>query len=106
MKKFVIMIILIIIISLISSYVCTYNASNLDYIKKHAAIRWKEVGFKIIGYYGYQWGFSIGPYGGAKVWYILRKIPDNGITYSGYLQRWGDEIHVYRIRAYDAIKPQ
>ena len=80
---------------------------NLEYVKENAVDRWKEVGFEIVGYQGHQWGLGgMGSqYGGAKVWYELRKIPDNGITYSGYLVRWGDNLEVYGPTARDAIKP-
>ena len=79
---------------------------SLDYIKEKANQRWAQMGFEIVGYEGFQWGFTFWPsYGGAKVWYVLKRIPDNGITYGGFLQRWGDEIHMYNIRAFDAIKP-
>lgn len=83
------------------------SSGNLDYTKEGAAQRWREVGFEVTGYQGFQWGsggFGT-PYGGAKVWHELRKIPDNGITYSGYLVRWGDELQVYGPIARDAIKP-
>lgn len=68
---------------------------------------WAQHGFEVIAYEGYQWGIHIWPgYGGAYVWYRLRKIPDNGVTYSGSLQQWGDEIHVYGPTAHDAIRPR
>lgn len=82
------------------------SSGNLDYVKAHAPEKWKQQGFDIVDYEGFQWGFwGIGQYGGAHVWYRLRKIPDNGITYSGYIQRWGDELHVYGPNAIDAIRP-
>ena len=73
------------------------SSSNLDWVKQRADKTWKEQGFEIVAYEGFQWGMGgFGtPYGGAKVWYRLRKVPDNGLTYSGLLQRWGDEVHVY-----------
>jgi hypothetical protein len=79
---------------------------NKKDVQDGAAEKWAEVGFAIQGYEGYQWGFW-GPfgYGGAKVWYNLRRIPDNGITYTGYLVKWGDELQVYGPEAIDAIKP-
>ena len=84
---------------------CSYQ--NLDYIKEHADQRWEDLGFEVVGYEGYQWGMTVWPgYGGAKVWYVLNRIPNNGIIYGGYLQMWGDEIHMYQIRAYDAIRPR
>lgn len=84
------------------------SSGNLEHVKDRAEERWKSQGFEIVDYAGYQWG-KLGfwgiKYGGAKVWYRLMKIPDNGITYSGFLQRWGNEIHVYGPKAIDAIRP-
>ena len=93
-----------------------YNVSpgNLEYVKQHAEARWSELGFRVIGYDGFNWGDCwFGVYGGAKVWYVLQRnlqtqfgtFFNNGITYCGYLQRWGDEIHMYELKAIDAIKP-
>lgn len=84
------------------------SPSNLDYVKDRSAERWSELGFKVVAYQGPQWGkLGFGtPYGGAKVWHELRALPDNGITYSGYLQRWGDDLEAYGPEARDAIKPQ
>lgn len=84
-----------------------HNAGNKAYVQHRAAERWDSVGFRVIGSHGYEFGSGLigTPYGGARVWYELRKIPDNGITYSGYLQRWGDEVHVYGPNAREALKP-
>lgn len=72
------------------------SSMNLDDVKKHAPEVWKSNGWEIIGYEGYQWG-KFGPYGygGALVWNRLRRAPDDGFTYSGYIQKWGDEYHIY-----------
>ena len=79
---------------------------NKSYVKENAEQRWKEVGFTIVGYEGWQWGTWLGgKLGGPNVWYQLKTIPENGIRYTGYLKRWGDEIHVYGPEAVDAIKP-
>jgi hypothetical protein len=84
------------------------SPGNLEYVKERGPDRWPEVGFEVVGYSGYQWGpLGFGtPYGGACVWWELRKIPDNGITYSGCLKRWGDTLEVYGTRARDAIQPR
>lgn len=82
------------------------TSNNLAYVKANAAEKWTQAGFSISGYDGYNFGSGVGPYGGAYVWYYLKKIPDNGITYGGAVQRWGDEIHTYNLSAIDAIKPQ
>jgi len=89
----------------IAAFLITGSPGNLDYVKEHAEERWESVGFEIIGYEGYQWGFwGYNTYGGAKVWYNLKK-SDNNIMYNGFLRRWGDEIHVYNLEALDAIRP-
>jgi hypothetical protein len=83
---------------------CSYQ--NLDYVKERAEKTWASVGYEIIGYEGFQWGVTFtGAHGGAKVWYSLKR-DNNGIIYTGFLQRWGDEIHVYGPNAVDAIKPR
>ena len=81
------------------------SASRVEDIKKNAPRIWAENGFEIVGYQGYQYG-SFDTYGG-KVWYTLRKKDDpKGITYQGYISRWGDaDYTVYSITAIDAIKP-
>jgi len=90
-------------------FTCSIGSKkNLDYVKDRAEDRWSDLGFNVVGYDGYQWGYTwwLSPsHGGAKVWYILEKSNGNGITYSGYLSRWGDEIHMYNLNAVDAIKP-
>lgn len=89
------------------AWVCVGSSSNIAWVKERAAAKWRAQGFEVVDYEGHQWGTGgYGtPYGGAKVWHRLRKIPDNGITYSGYLERWGDELHVYGPTAADAIRP-
>lgn len=87
-------------------WACIGSSANLNYVKDRAEGVWTEQGFDVVAYEGYQWG-SGGwgtRYGGARVWYRLRK-PGNNITYSGFLRRWGDEIHVYGPTAVDAIAP-
>ena len=99
MKKLVIIILLLVVTS--GCY------GNIDPIKENAASTWENNGFKIIGYSGYEYGAGLlfTNYGGASVWYVLNRIPDNGITYEGCLRRWGDEYHIYNLQAIDAIKP-
>ena len=81
---------------------------NHDDVRLHADDVWKQSGFKPITYLGYSVGpvIPFTPYGGAYVWYRLEKTPDNGIIYKGALQRWGNEYHVYRLCAIDAIRPR
>ena len=80
---------------------------NKDYVHSNSEQKWREQGWDPVAYEGYQWGLGVPftGYGGAKVWYRLRNVPDNGITYSGYLVRWGNELHVYGPHAKDAIRP-
>lgn len=87
--------------------ICAGSATNVSYIKLHAKEKWAKQGFEVVDYEGYNWSFGgYGtPFGGGKVWHRLRKIPDNGITYSGFLIRWGEELHVYGPKACDAIQP-
>lgn len=84
------------------------SAGNLDYVKERSEARWREVGWEPLAYEGYSWGLwgIFGSnHGGAHVWYRVNHIPDNGITYSGYIIRWGEELHVYGPFALDAIRP-
>jgi len=82
---------------------CSYE--NLDYVKERGEDRWRELGYTPIAYEGYAWGFNPWfEYGGAQVWWNLKR-DDNGIIYTGYLIRWGDELHMYGPKAIDAIKP-
>lgn len=79
------------------------SSSNKDWLKERAVAKWRADGFEAIDYEGFQFGaggFGT-PYGGAKVWSKLKKIPDNGITYTGFITRWGDEVQVYGPRAID-----
>ena len=86
----------------------TGSPSNLDWVKERAGAKWRDQGFEVVDHEGHQWGRGgYGtPYGGAKVRSRLRKIPDNGITYSGYLVRWGDGLHVYGPIAVEAVHPR
>lgn len=90
------------IVSLAVFYFCfaTYSACNLEYVKERAESVWDDNGFTIIGYQGYQLDWNWPRYstlGGAKVWYTLRRKKDTGVIYQGFLQRWGNEVHVYNI---------
>ncbi len=94
-------------LSILIALLCTgCSNANLEDVKSNADKEWEKVGFKVIGYRGYKWGlWGFNGYGGAEVWYNLERIPDNGIIYSGYLWKWGEEYHSYGITARDAIKP-
>lgn len=84
------------------------SAGNVDSVKSHATETWKQNGFEIVGYEGYEFSFIVPftSYGGACVWYRIKPITDNGISYDGCLRRWGNEYHVYNLAAIDAIKPK
>lgn len=70
-----------------------------------ACARWKEIGYECVGYEGFLWGVWLGgPYGGARVWHTLKRKEAPTIIYTGYVQRWGSEYHIYGPTAVDAIK--
>lgn len=84
----------------------TSCSGNIDYVKDRSVEKWRKQGFEVIDYEGYKFGlYGFGPYGGADVWYRLKKIPDNGLTYSGYIKRWGNELHVYGPKSVEGITP-
>lgn len=97
----------LIIVVLVSAFLsgCS-SSSNVPDIKAHAAETWRQAGFEIIGYEGYENSYWFGSdYGGGYVWHTLRRSKDNGIIYHGFIQKWGNEYHIYNISAIDAIKP-
>jgi hypothetical protein len=69
-------------------------------IKHNAERVFNANGFDVVGYQGYQLGIFATP--GGCVWYTLKK---GDITYEACLSRWGDEYHIYSLKALDAIKP-
>jgi hypothetical protein len=75
------------------------NTRKVNYIKSQAQERWEKAGFEIVGYEGYETG-NIFTTPGGRVWYIVKR---NGVTYDGFLSAWGDEIHIYNLRALDAL---
>jgi hypothetical protein len=94
MKKYLLM------LPIMSLSACGYG--NLDDVKSKAKETYSSNGHTVVGYEGYQIG-SVVPftqYGGAKVWYITES---NGVRYNSYLKMWGDEVHIYNLRALDAI---
>jgi len=90
---------LLVVVSLFLLVGC--SSANLDDVKANADRVWKSNGYQIEGYLGYQYSIF-----GARVWYTLKRIPDNGILYKGFIQKWGDEYHIYDTKAIDAIKPE
>jgi len=88
---------------LLSSIVGCTN-SNLDDVKAHAPEVLAQAGYTIKGYEGYQYGNWIGgSYGGAMVWYTATRKDNPTVIYAGAIQRWGDEYHIYSLRAVDAL---
>jgi hypothetical protein len=67
---------------------CGYG--NHEDVKKHAKTTWESNGFELVGYQGYHIGFVVPftSYGGACVWYRIKRIPYNDITYEGAIQKW------------------
>lgn len=68
-------------------------------IKLAAPTVWEKNGFSIVGYEGYQHGLFF--WSGGCVWYVVRRGPTD---YHGCISRWGDEYHIYELRALNAIK--
>jgi len=82
------------------------SPSNKEWVQERAEARFEAAGYQIVNYQGFKWG-GLGygtPYGGAEVWYELRK-PGSATTYQAHLQRWGEETHIYDLTAIDAIRP-
>lgn len=93
----------IVAVALLFSYIPDGD-EYVPIIKANAAATWEKAGFEIVGYQGYEYSFSPSTHGGA-VWYTVRRIPDNGVTYQGCITKWRDEFHIYNLKALDAIKP-
>lgn len=81
MKKFI-----IILIALFSCN-CT---RNVGYIKSKGEAKWKELGYTVIGYEGFQYSLA-----GGNVWYLLKRKDSPGIIYDGFLQSYYGELQVY-----------
>lgn len=99
MQKTIAIIILSTILSI--SFLVWVGYRNVETTKSNCAGTWKQAGYEIVGYEGYHWS----PLAGGSVWHLVRKEKDNGIVYSGYIEKWGSEYHIYHLRAVDAIKP-
>ena len=78
------------------------SAGRVPNIKAHAKEALDRVGFKIVGYQGYEWT-SFGRWGGM-VWYqVVRKDDESRRLYELGLTQWGDEYHIYNLRCLEAI---
>lgn len=75
------------------------TSSNNAYIQDHANEVWAQSGFEVVSNRGYTLSPSCSDYGGANRYYLLKRIPDNGMLYNGVLSRWGDEIHIQGVEA-------
>jgi hypothetical protein len=71
------------------------SPKNVDFVKAGMTEKWRRQGYQCMDYDGWTAGFGIGHYGGSHVWCRLKRIPDDGILYDGWIERWGDELHVY-----------
>ena len=74
---------------------------NVKSTKEAAPLVWNQAGFEVGGYTGYNWSLI----GGGDVWHVVTRKETPGVTYEGYISKWGNEYHVYHIRAIDAIQP-
>ncbi len=66
-------------------------ARNVEYVKIHSSERLKELGYTSPVYEGYQWSVF---YGG-DVWYTMKREDTPGVIYTGYLSKWGNELHFF-----------
>jgi hypothetical protein len=80
---------------------CSYE--NVSAIKQHASETWAASGFEIIGYEGYEIGGFLCGTPGGKVWYIVQRKGDAKTRYDGFITKWGDEYHIYNLKAIDAL---
>jgi hypothetical protein len=71
------------------------GSTNVEYVKERACAKWEAQGYECVDYEGYQWSPGVFSYGRGDVSHRLKRVPDNGIRYSGKIERWGDELHVY-----------
>ena len=79
----------------------TYD--GIDELKEAAPEVFSKAGFEVIGYEGYTLGSRVPftDYGSANVWFILKR---EDTIYSALLNSWGDEIHIYNLKALNAIR--
>jgi hypothetical protein len=93
-----------VLIILVMILCASCSSANLDDVKNNADKTFEQAGFQIIGYEGYNLGLATfgTSYGGAYVWYTLKNKND-GIIYEAAIQRWGNEYHIYDLKALNAI---
>jgi hypothetical protein len=76
-----------------------WGDSRVADIKLAASGVWERNGFEVVGYEGYELTLLGRP--GGCVWYVVKRA---GTDYHGCVSRWGDEYHIYSLRALNAIK--
>ena len=76
-----------------------WGDTRVGEIKLAAPGVWERNGFQIVGYEGYQLTIFGRP--GGCVWYVVKR---EATSYHGCISRWGDEYHIYDLRALNAIK--
>lgn len=71
---------------------CSYN---VDFVKNKSKERLAEAGYEIVAYEGF---ISFMSYCGGDVYYTIKR-QDSPVLYSGMLCKWGNEIHLYNVKA-------
>lgn len=95
-----VVLIAVVSMSLFGSLFGSGCARNVPWVKEHARPAAEQLGYDIIGYEGYEWSLFVG----GMVWYTMSRHPDNGVIYHAGFVKWGDEVHIYNLKAIDAIK--
>lgn len=78
-----------------------WGDSRVEDIKEHANSVIASHGLTKVGYEGFTLGIAQQP--GGCVWYTMTK---GNILYNGCISKWGNEYHLYSLRAIDAISPK
>jgi hypothetical protein len=87
---------LFVTLALLSLVGCGFVMDDAEWVKSRAESYYKERGFSVVGYQGYNiWGT------GRCYWYTLRQ---RETTYESCLLKWGDELHEYGLKAIDALR--
>jgi hypothetical protein len=81
-------IILLSCLLIITGFLTSCGSSNVPEVKAKAAETWRQAGFEIVGYEGYTSDHCWFNYGCGHVWHTVKRIPDNGIIYHGYIEKW------------------
>ena len=76
-----------------------FGGTRVADIKQAAPQVWGANGFQVVGYQGYELTLFARP--GGCVWYTVSK---KDTLYQGCISRWGDEYHIYSLRALNALK--